>query len=82
MTDNENLVEFHDTEFIHKIEIKLCENCEFPNRIDYNYCPECGHKTNDKLTIGVLFRNTISNYFFNFLYNHFLFFVYNSMSAN
>ena len=41
----------------------ICKNCEQPYEKGANFCPECGQKTNDELTIGVLFYNTISNYF-------------------
>lgn len=40
-----------------------CQNCETPYKEGYEFCPHCGQKTNDELTIGVLFYNTISNYF-------------------
>ena len=40
-----------------------CQNCEQPYDEGFNFCPHCGQKTNDELTIGVLFYNTISNYF-------------------
>lgn len=40
-----------------------CQNCEKPYKNGYQFCPHCGQKTNDELTIGVLFYNTISNYF-------------------
>jgi hypothetical protein len=40
-----------------------CQNCEQPFQEGFNFCPHCGQKTNDELTIGVLFYNTISNYF-------------------
>lgn len=43
-------------------EIK-CPNCENFYNEDFSYCPHCGQKSNDELTIGVLFYNTISNYF-------------------
>ncbi|MDC6469138.1 DUF3667 domain-containing protein [Flavobacteriaceae bacterium] len=29
----------------------------------FQFCPYCGQKSNDELTIGLLFYNTISNYF-------------------
>ena len=41
----------------------ICKNCEQPLDESANFCPNCGQKTNDELTIGVLFYNTISNYF-------------------
>jgi len=40
-----------------------CQNCEKPYDEGFEFCPHCGQKTNDELTIGVLFYNTISNYF-------------------
>ncbi|WP_179335079.1 DUF3667 domain-containing protein [Winogradskyella costae] len=40
-----------------------CKNCERPFDADFQFCPHCGQKANDELTIGVLFYNTISNYF-------------------
>ncbi|MEJ2594822.1 MAG: DUF3667 domain-containing protein, partial [bacterium] len=40
-----------------------CKNCD--HRLDGsdNYCPHCGQKTDEELTIKTLFNNTISNYF-------------------
>ncbi|MEM9679647.1 MAG: DUF3667 domain-containing protein [Bacteroidota bacterium] len=40
-----------------------CQNCEQPYDEGFAFCPHCGQKTNDELTLGVLFYNTISNYF-------------------
>ncbi|MFD0862295.1 DUF3667 domain-containing protein [Sungkyunkwania multivorans] len=40
-----------------------CINCEFPLKDNFGYCPNCGQKTKEDLTMGVLFSNTISNYF-------------------
>ncbi|RZN84009.1 MAG: DUF3667 domain-containing protein [Winogradskyella sp.] len=40
-----------------------CQNCENPIDEGFKFCPNCGQKTNEELTIGVLFYNTISNYF-------------------
>ncbi|MCL5247127.1 DUF3667 domain-containing protein [Cellulophaga sp. 20_2_10] len=40
-----------------------CKNCENKFDASFEYCPHCGQKSNDKLTVGVLFRNTIKNYF-------------------
>ena len=42
---------------------KHCKNCEHPVLEEHKYCPKCGQKTNDELTITVLFNNTITNYF-------------------
>lgn len=40
-----------------------CKNCEKSFDESFDYCPYCGQETADKLTIGVLFSNTIGNYF-------------------
>jgi hypothetical protein len=40
-----------------------CKNCEKPFTVGFKFCPNCGQKTNEELTIGVLFYNTICNYF-------------------
>ena len=40
-----------------------CLNCEEQHEEGFEFCPYCGQKTNEDLTIGVLFYNTISNYF-------------------
>ena len=40
-----------------------CKNCEKTFEDDFSYCPFCGQEAADKLTFGVLFSNTISNYF-------------------
>lgn len=43
--------------------LKDCSNClqRFPSH--FPYCPYCGQKAGDQLTLNVLFNNTISNYF-------------------
>jgi len=40
-----------------------CRNCGREFQKDFEYCPHCGQKSKDALTMGVLFYNTISNYF-------------------
>ncbi|WP_417198527.1 DUF3667 domain-containing protein [Bizionia sp.] len=40
-----------------------CKNCEESFNEDYKFCPNCGQKSKDNITLGVLFSNTISNYF-------------------
>ena len=40
-----------------------CQNCEIEYEVGFQFCPHCGQKTNEDLTVGVLFYNTISNYF-------------------
>lgn len=40
-----------------------CKNCDKQHEEGFEFCPHCGQKTNEDLTIGVLFYNTISNYF-------------------
>tara|TARA_R110001583_G_scaffold113897_4_gene264378 strand:- start:614 stop:1687 length:1074 start_codon:yes stop_codon:yes gene_type:complete len=42
---------------------ETCKNCEQQFDTDFNFCPYCGQKSKDDLTLGVLFYNTISNYF-------------------
>jgi len=41
----------------------VCQNCEKTHDIEFDFCPHCGQQANDKLTVGVLFYNTIANYF-------------------
>ncbi|APY07190.1 hypothetical protein BWZ20_02220 [Winogradskyella sp. J14-2] len=43
--------------------LDTCQNCEQQYENGFKFCPHCGQKTNDELTLGVLFYNTISNYF-------------------
>ena len=40
-----------------------CKNCEQAFYDDFEFCPHCGQKAKESLTMGVLFYNTISNYF-------------------
>ncbi len=40
-----------------------CKNCEQELQEGFEFCPHCGQKAKDDLTMGVLFYNTISNYF-------------------
>ncbi|WP_250435783.1 DUF3667 domain-containing protein [Hanstruepera flava] len=40
-----------------------CKNCEKEFQQGFEFCPHCGQKAKDELTLGVLFYNTISNYF-------------------
>ena len=42
---------------------KHCLNCESSIKEEFKYCPECGQRTKDKLTVGILFNNLIHNYF-------------------
>jgi uncharacterized protein DUF3667 len=44
-------------------ETTTCKNCEQEHETGFEFCPHCGQKTNEDLTVGVLFYNTISNYF-------------------
>ncbi|MFC0604344.1 DUF3667 domain-containing protein [Winogradskyella pulchriflava] len=46
-----------------KAKQNTCQNCDQPYDDGFRFCPHCGQKTNDELTLGVLFYNTISNYF-------------------
>ncbi len=40
-----------------------CSNCSQRFQAHFPYCPYCGQPAEDKLTLGVLFNNTVSNYF-------------------
>ncbi len=40
-----------------------CQNCNQRFESHYPFCPYCGMKSKDELTLGILFNNTISNYF-------------------
>jgi len=41
----------------------ICKNCEQEFQESFEFCPYCGQKAKDDLTMGVLFYHTISNYF-------------------
>jgi len=65
-TDNNNdpiSEENTDVGFHMEHELTTCKNCEQDHEADYGFCPYCGQKTNEDLTVRVLFYNTISNYF-------------------
>ncbi|MGM5471192.1 DUF3667 domain-containing protein [Flavobacteriaceae bacterium LMO-SS05] len=40
-----------------------CPNCEKEFEAGFEFCPHCGQKAKDELTLKVLFYNTIANYF-------------------
>ncbi|WP_420573916.1 DUF3667 domain-containing protein [Kordia sp.] len=44
-------------------ETKHCQNCDYQLTEYHNFCPNCGQKVDDKLSMRVLFHNTIMNYF-------------------
>jgi hypothetical protein len=44
-------------------ETKPCSNCEYQLTPYHNFCPNCGQKVDDKLSMRLLFHNTIMNYF-------------------
>ena len=46
-----------------KKKYSTCRNCEQKFEDSFQYCPHCGQKSNEDLTLGVLFYNTITNYF-------------------
>ena len=52
-----------DQSLINTNEPLPCQNCDSILEERFDFCPNCGQKTNDELTISVLFYNTISNYF-------------------
>jgi len=43
--------------------IVKCPNCEKEFEEGFEFCPHCGQKAKDELTLKVLFYNTIANYF-------------------
>lgn len=49
-------------QLIEKNEI-TCQNCDSELSAQFEFCPYCGQKTNEKLTLKDLFYNTITNYF-------------------
>ncbi|WP_194768759.1 DUF3667 domain-containing protein [Tamlana sp. I1] len=42
---------------------EICKNCEKTFKEKFKFCPYCGQQAKDKLTVKVLFYNTINNYF-------------------
>lgn len=46
-----------------KKKYSICRNCEQKFEVSFQFCPHCGQKSNEDLTLGILFYNTISNYF-------------------
>ncbi len=39
--------------------LETCKNCEQKFKKEFNFCPHCGQKANDELTIRVLFYKII-----------------------
>jgi len=63
-TNNDNISNSDNEQgfpLLHKTTV--CQNCEREHEEGFEFCPHCGQKINDNLTVGVLFYNTISNYF-------------------
>ena len=50
-------------DFVLEANFTTCQNCESEHEIGFEFCPHCGQKTEEDLTVGVLFYNTIANYF-------------------
>ena len=44
------------------IQYKTCKNCENDFRDNFDFCPHCGMKDKEELTLGILFYNTLNNY--------------------
>ncbi len=44
------------------VKYKICENCETEFKDSFKFCPSCGMKNREELTLGSLFYNTINNY--------------------
>ena len=52
-----------DIDFTLKSNTTRCKNCEQEHEVGFQFCPHCGQQSDEDLTVGVLFYNTISNYF-------------------
>jgi len=50
-------------DFVLEANVTTCQNCESEHESGFEFCPHCGQKTEEDLTVGVLFYNTIANYF-------------------
>ena len=61
--DSSNSEKNNEVSFLVEDEKTTCQNCELEHEIGFEFCPHCGQKTNDELTLGVLFYNTLANYF-------------------
>ena len=46
-----------------KKKLTTCKNCDEAFNEAFKFCPYCGQKSNEDLTLSVLFYNTIHNYF-------------------
>ncbi|WP_027878918.1 DUF3667 domain-containing protein [Mesoflavibacter zeaxanthinifaciens] len=44
------------------LQYKVCENCETEFKDSFKFCPCCGMKNREELTVRSLFYNTINNY--------------------
>ena len=44
------------------VKYKIWENCETEFKDSFKFCPNCGMKNREELTLGSLFYNTINNY--------------------
>lgn len=63
-TDLSNIPEKEDAvDFTLEPTLTTCKNCSKEFEEGFEFCPHCGQKAKDELTISVLFYNTISNYF-------------------
>ena len=52
-----------NSDFVLEPNVTTCQNCDSEHDADFEFCPYCGQKTNENLTVSVLFYNTITNYF-------------------
>ncbi len=52
-----------DIDYTLESNIETCKNCEIDHEAGFQFCPHCGQQSDEDLTVGVLFYNTISNYF-------------------
>lgn len=44
------------------LKYNTCKNCESDFKSGFDFCPHCGMKDKEDLTLGILFYNTLNNY--------------------
>ncbi|QCE42727.1 DUF3667 domain-containing protein [Psychroserpens sp. NJDZ02] len=44
------------------LKYSTCKNCESDFKSGFDFCPHCGMKDKEDLTLGILFNNTLNNY--------------------
>ncbi|AUC76693.1 DUF3667 domain-containing protein [Olleya sp. Bg11-27] len=44
------------------LKYNTCKNCESNFKSGFDFCPHCGMRDKEELTLGILFNNTLNNY--------------------